>query len=136
MAAGLVNTCAIDERDALWCWRSNDAGQVGDGTSEPRLQPTRVIDPGPWATVGLGHNHACAIRTDGALFCWGFGFHALGVGGVANRHEPARVGGRTDWATVAGGCCQPKVPPNFSTNLRCHPTSRPTYKVPPNFSTA
>jgi alpha-tubulin suppressor-like RCC1 family protein len=34
VAAGLYHTCAIKQDGSLWCWGSNEDGQLGDGTEE------------------------------------------------------------------------------------------------------
>ncbi len=33
-----------------------------------------------WATVSVGHDHACALDTEGRAFCWGYN-HAGQLGG-------------------------------------------------------
>jgi len=42
VSAGKRHVCAIDERDHLYCWGFNTHGNVGDGTTEPRLAPYRI----------------------------------------------------------------------------------------------
>ncbi len=39
---GSVHACARTSDGAVYCWGSNQAGQIGDGTRERRLAPTRV----------------------------------------------------------------------------------------------
>ena len=39
-----LTTCAL-ALDALWCWGRNRRGEVGDGTTERRTEPTRVEHP-------------------------------------------------------------------------------------------
>jgi Regulator of chromosome condensation (RCC1) repeat len=39
---GSAHACALTEGGAVHCWGANTAGQVGDGTKERRLTPTRV----------------------------------------------------------------------------------------------
>lgn len=46
VAAGGRHACALLEGGALWCWGANEAGQLGDGTREPRTAPVRVRWPG------------------------------------------------------------------------------------------
>jgi alpha-tubulin suppressor-like RCC1 family protein len=64
--------CLIDNSDALWCWGTNDYGQAGSGTPpDPVATPMQIAIGTPWASVAVGQDHACAITTDGALYCWG-----------------------------------------------------------------
>ena len=52
---------------------SNLAGQLGDGTAEPRPAPVAVVGGLTFVTVDAGLAHTCGITTDGALHCWGEG---------------------------------------------------------------
>ena len=54
--------------------------------------------------VSAGGNHACAILSDGSLWCWGRNsLGQLGLGDTTNRSTPARVGSATNWRSVAAG---------------------------------
>jgi alpha-tubulin suppressor-like RCC1 family protein len=66
------HTCAIAGPDAeVWCWGANDRGQLGDGTTEDRPLPRRVIGLRGAQRVACGGAHTCAIDGDGRLRCWG-----------------------------------------------------------------
>jgi hypothetical protein len=39
---GSMHTCALRATGEVYCWGSNDFGQIGDGTREFRREPTRV----------------------------------------------------------------------------------------------
>lgn len=61
--------------------------------------------PGEWASVTSGLLHACAIQTDGSLWCWGeseYGRLGLGPGIDLEITRPQRVGAAA-WTTVGGG---------------------------------
>ncbi len=61
--------------------------------------------PGEWANVTSGLLHACAIQTDGSLWCWGenqYGRLGLGTGRELEVTKPSRVGDAT-WTAVGGG---------------------------------
>lgn len=45
VSAGNGHTCGLDADGLAYCWGNNDNGQVGDGSQETRLVPTRVSDP-------------------------------------------------------------------------------------------
>ena len=70
IAAGTFDTCAIKSDDTLWCWGSNEFGNLGDGTTTGSLVPVEV-PIGSVSAVAMGFDHACAIKTDGTLWCWG-----------------------------------------------------------------
>ena len=59
------------------------AGQVGDfAFTGPTL--TKVPGSLGWTQISAGATHTCAVRTDGALFCWGANDRGqLGNGGFA-----------------------------------------------------
>src|SRR5213082_2505733 len=44
-AAGLNHSCAVaaGASASVYCWGANDHGELGDGTTVPRLVPTRVL---------------------------------------------------------------------------------------------
>lgn len=44
---GLAHTCALRRDGTLWCWGENAGGFLGDGTTEPRPTPVRVLLPRP-----------------------------------------------------------------------------------------
>ncbi|MBK8171243.1 MAG: hypothetical protein IPK60_12975 [Sandaracinaceae bacterium] len=65
--------CAITDVGEVWCWGHNGAGQLGNGTFERALIPTRVLlPPGARAIdVAAGQYQVCAALEDGRTFCWG-----------------------------------------------------------------
>ncbi len=70
------------------------AGTVGDGT----VCSARV------AQLATGVSTACAVLTDGRLYCWGANqYGQLGQGDTSARSGAVRVGGDSDWATVSVG---------------------------------
>lgn len=74
VTAGYDHTCGVKEHGALYCWGGNSHGQVGDGTATLRLVPTRELSSGnDWARVEGSHEHTCALKSDGSLWCWGEG---------------------------------------------------------------
>ncbi|HSM04667.1 MAG TPA: cytochrome c peroxidase [Longimicrobiales bacterium] len=63
------HVCAIDGAERLFCWGTNDAGQVGGGSSV--VPGPREVPGGPWAVVSAGGTHTCALTRVGAVWCWG-----------------------------------------------------------------
>ncbi len=44
--AGPGHTCGVTNNNLAYCWGGNGSGQLGDGTTHPRLRPRRVASPG------------------------------------------------------------------------------------------
>ena len=85
IAAGNAHTCAIVKAGAqVVCWGANDAGQLGDGTTEKRSAPVVVKGVTGVKQLALGVHHSCALRNDGSVTCWG----SLGKAGA-----PAAIAG-------------------------------------------
>ena len=95
----------------LYCWGSNSAGQLGDGSTSQSTSPVRVtggeLGVGDWTNISAGQTTTCGIRqevvnsvTSKNLYCWGSNsFGQLGInknsnvasGGVASSSTPMRV---------------------------------------------
>lgn len=45
VTAGDGHTCAVNMDGEAYCWGRNADGQIGDGTTDPRLEPTPVLEP-------------------------------------------------------------------------------------------
>ena len=95
VSAGEFHTCAVHGDHTLWCWGDNGNGQLGDGTTNgsdvPVQETTAASD---WAAVTSGYAHTCAIKTTGAVWCWGYnGDGQLGDGTTNESHVPVQVTG-------------------------------------------
>jgi len=40
-----THSCGVTTNNRIYCWGSNGAGQLGDGTTTRRLVPTAVAGP-------------------------------------------------------------------------------------------
>ena len=83
VALGSYHTCAIDNTGSLYCWGSNNFGQLGDGTNKQKQWPTLItLDDG--VTVGQvvgGYKYTYVFNHDGNTICWGHNnFGQLGDG--------------------------------------------------------
>ena len=45
--------------------------QVGDGTTTNRSTPVQIGAGAQWSAVSGGGAHACALQSNGTLWCWG-----------------------------------------------------------------
>ncbi len=69
LSAGYWHSLAVKTNDSLWAWGRNPAGQLGDGTTDNRATPVRIMTG--VAAVAAGSYHTLAIKTDGSLWTWG-----------------------------------------------------------------
>lgn len=97
-------TCGVQLDRTLWCWGLNDFGQTGrTATRQPLLTPQRVGTSSGWEQVAVGWSHACAVKTNGTLYCWGQGLRGqLGTGTTARTvPAPHQVGTSHSWTSVS-----------------------------------
>jgi alpha-tubulin suppressor-like RCC1 family protein len=101
---GRFFTCGIRSGGRLYCWGDNGAGELGVGSNDDlKTEPVHVdTESDGWATVALGADHACGVKSDGSLFCWGRNADGqLGTADGQDHNTPAPVG--TSWSAVAAG---------------------------------
>ncbi len=108
VSAGGAHTCGIRASGRLYCWGSDNFGQLGNGvTTGLQSTPDEVAGGGTdWASVSAGARHTCARKTTGRLYCWGDDNNdQLGNGApTGNRVAPEEVAGSaTNWASVSSG---------------------------------
>jgi len=105
VSAGSLHSCAIQSDQTLLCWGNNSDGQLGDGTTLMRINPTQTIGTA-WATVSAGLYHTCAIKPDGTLWCWGDNSNGqLGIATTTSSNSsPVQVSvGTATWLAVTAG---------------------------------
>lgn len=78
---GEKHSCGLLADGRMFCWGSNDVGQLGRGNTIDVSYPVALDAAGNWNTTtwsslslasSLGGAHTCAIRaSDSQLFCWG-----------------------------------------------------------------
>jgi alpha-tubulin suppressor-like RCC1 family protein len=97
---GTIHACAMKNDGSLYCWGSNNSGQLGDGTTTTRLSPVLVFASGVIDVEVAFGNHTCAILTGGALKCWGYNAYGqLGNGTTTSSSVPVDVTGLSSGVT-------------------------------------
>ena len=76
VAAGGLFSCALTSTRGVKCWGDNSNGQLGTGSTGGQ-QRAAVNVTGLSSGVrqlGAGVYHACALKDDGEVVCWGAGY--------------------------------------------------------------
>jgi hypothetical protein len=105
ISAGATVVCGLESGTGrAYCWGANEVGQLGDGTTNPRLLPTAVAgDALQFSSIDAGPHMACAVEaiTD-AAYCWGRNLNgSLGDGTRNDRRTPTLVSGGLRFASVS-----------------------------------
>jgi len=110
VSAGINFTCATKLVSGdLYCWGDNSLDQLGLGSAAPaqELLPTKVPDMTGVTLISAGGYHACALKSDGEIYCWG----ANGAGQIGDettdpRDAPTKVVGGGGWGFLSSGFAQ------------------------------
>ena len=95
IGAGDQTTCAVLDNGSLKCWGRNNVGQLGQGSTATigsaanqmgdNLAAINLNTAATVSRITVGGNHTCAVMSDGALRCFGYGANGrLGSGGTGN----------------------------------------------------
>ena len=98
IAAGGLNTCALDTAGKAYCW---GYAWLGDGNGGGSAYPVAVATSGVLAgkiltsitvSAGFGDNTTCALDSTGKAYCWGVGTAGqLGNNTTSNSVSPVAV---------------------------------------------
>lgn len=93
---GTEFACALKGDGTVWCWGRNEYGSVGVPSASAAMlnvtAPVQVAGLGDVTQIALGARHACALKGDGTVRCWGRNQAGqLGDGTSRNRFGPTRV---------------------------------------------
>jgi len=71
VSAGWVHACGVTWDHQTYCWGSNFAGQLGDGTTTDRPRPVLVAGGLQFREVSAGAQSTCGVTVDDLAYCWG-----------------------------------------------------------------
>lgn len=102
---GANHTCALDDRERVYCWGYNVDGQAGQGEGSAVIfsAPQRVSSHS-FDALAVGANHTCARRTSGEVLCWGEGSEGqIGNGSTDDQFSPTPISTSQEFSTLAAG---------------------------------
>ena len=106
VSAGCTNSCVLRADGTVSCWGQNQFGQLGNGTTgnqNSSTVPVGVVGVTNAVGVTAGNRHACALRANGTVSCWGDnGSGVLGNGTTSPSPVPVGVVGVTNAVAVDG----------------------------------
>ena len=98
VATGRSHACAVLSDSNVYCWGSNDSGQLGDGTTSASAVPVSVggeVAGRLVSRVAVGTRHTCAETAPAVAYCWGANESGqLGNGSTADSPLPVLVRSR------------------------------------------
>lgn len=92
----------ITQDGRLYMCGDNRYGYIGDGTTEDRYTPTKILDH--VISVSLGDEHSGAITQDGSLYMWGWNSSGqIGDGTTEDRYKPTKILDHVIAVSLGGG---------------------------------
>lgn len=102
LAYGAGHWVAATSEGSVWTWGSNEAGQLGDGTTDYRSSPAQVAGIADVIQVAAGSSYSLALKSAGTVWAWGSNaLGCLGDGTTTNRTAPVEVSGLTGATTIS-----------------------------------
>lgn len=87
-----AQTCGLKTDRTVWCWGSNEFGQLGNDTTAASLAPVQVAGLTDAVELVMGRFHVCARRAAGEVVCWGRNESGeIGDGTTTDRARPTPV---------------------------------------------
>ncbi len=108
LGTGATHACAAKTDGTVWCWGSNDSGELGSNGDSESPTPLQVPGISTATAVAAGAAHSCALLADRTVKCWGQNVNGQvgsGTGGDSDpvRQTPTAVTGLTDVTAIAAG---------------------------------
>ena len=111
VSAGQLHTVALKFDGTVWSWGYNGGadGILGAGIPDTqRTAPVQVVTASGALTgivaISAGQRHTLALKSDGTVWVWGFGYYgALGQGNTSSQNKAIQVPGLSGVTAIAAG---------------------------------
>lgn len=107
IAAGNGSSCGLVGDGTVYCWGSDEFGQLGDGEPyENKNVPVAIASSHKFVSIAAGESHNCAITQNGAAYCWGRNDKKQLGDGTASMDDsalPKLVDGNHHFVSVTAG---------------------------------
>ena len=106
LAANTAQSAGVKADGTLWTWGYDNYGQLGIGSLVSKSSAVQTIAGGTnWKQASCGNQMMSAVKTDGTLWCWGYGaFGSMGDNTNVSKSSPVQtITGGTNWSTTAVG---------------------------------
>ena len=81
--AGSEHVCAVATDAQAYCWGRGYSGQLGNGSTADRTEPTAVLGGAGLLALGAGSSVSCGLTATGTATCWGGASNGAGSTGQA-----------------------------------------------------
>ena len=72
VSVGSSSACVVTTAKKVMCWGSNSSGQLGDNSNRSATTMVELSSTNlNFTRVAVGSRHACAVTSDGLVYCWG-----------------------------------------------------------------
>jgi alpha-tubulin suppressor-like RCC1 family protein len=106
VSVGSGHVCGVTTTYKVFCWGSNNYGQLGNGAASDfnAVNPVAVAGTLQYLQVSAGSFHTCAVTISDKAFCWGNGRNGqIGDGKTNLRFTPRAVAGGLSFDRVSAG---------------------------------
>lgn len=88
-----AHTCGLTRSGAAYCWGSNGAGELGNGSQTENEVPVAVSGGLSFTALAAGTRYTCALTQGGRTYCWGDGYGTV----------PLAISGGLRFSALAAG---------------------------------